>query len=396
VVDADGRWVVPGLIDTHTHVATNYQELTGQLPNRAELDAMTEAQLTLYLLNGVTTIVNLGDFGEPLIRFRNEVLQGDMVGPNIVAAMYARGPVNSGDGGPRDQSVRDSADANAFFGRAVEAGYDMIKIYNWTPASAARELLRLSAATGVPVSGHFPQTLHPRNTLDRGLANVAHAAAYHWTWFSGGDSPSTLADAAEATLAAGATISSTLGIMETVAQVWGNNTSGIAAYWARPENEFMHWTERDLHERGIAGPRWNPAGASPGGYDDDLEAIRRHAQAMVQAGVPIMAGTDSPTVLGVAGYSMHRELEALTRIGFSPLQALAAATAAPGAFLEQRVPGLDRVGRLAPGSIADLLIVDADPRSDVANLSSPWRVMARGTLHDPADLLNHVRTLQSQ
>jgi imidazolonepropionase-like amidohydrolase len=94
--------------------------------------------------------------------------------------------------------------------------------------------------------------------------------------------------------------------------------------------------------------------------------------AMARAGVPLMAGTDGP--LAQAGPALHDELQMLVKAGMSPLHALQAATRNPAAFIGR----LPELGTIERGKIADLVLVDADPLLDIANLRRVSTVILGG------------------
>ena len=101
----------------------------------------------------------------------------------------------------------------------------------------------------------------------------------------------------------------------------------------------------------------------------------------------MVAGTDCPNVAIVSGYSLHRELELLVRAGLSPMEAIVAATRRPA----ERLGKSDVFGSVAPGRAADLLLLSADPLADIRNVRKIERVIARGTIHEPAHLLEALR-----
>jgi len=100
-----------------------------------------------------------------------------------------------------------------------------------------------------------------------------------------------------------------------------------------------------------------------------------------------MAGTDCPNVAIVSGFSLHRELELLVRAGLSPMVAILAATSRPAERLGRR----DVWGTLAAGRSADLLVLTADPLADIRNVGRIERVIARGVVYEPAQLLRGLR-----
>lgn len=96
---------------------------------------------------------------------------------------------------------------------------------------------------------------------------------------------------------------------------------------------------------------------------------------MVKAGVPIMAGTDAPIGFLTPGASLHEELALLVEAGLSPLEALRAATYEPARFL-----GLElKQGTIAPGMKADMVILAADPLSNIKNTKQIADIIRNGT-----------------
>ena len=100
------------------------------------------------------------------------------------------------------------------------------------------------------------------------------------------------------------------------------------------------------------------------------------------AGVPIVAGTDQ----GIPGYSLHRELEVYVEAGFTPLEALQAAT-----ILAARAVGVEKEsGSLELGKRGDVLLLNADPLMDIHNTRAVWRTVSQGAVYDPAPLWQSV------
>src|ERR1700733_10691897 len=100
------------------------------------------------------------------------------------------------------------------------------------------------------------------------------------------------------------------------------------------------------------------------------------------AGIPIVAGTDQ----GVPRYSLHRELELYVEAGFTPLEAIQAAT-----IQSARAIGLENEsGSLEPGKRGDVLLLDADPLADIHNTRKVWRTVAAGAVYEPAPLWRSV------
>jgi imidazolonepropionase-like amidohydrolase len=123
----------------------------------------------------------------------------------------------------------------------------------------------------------------------------------------------------------------------------------------------------------------DPIGVRRRFVEHELEIVRRlHA-----AGVPFLAGTDTPAGVGVTpGISLHLELQRFVAAGFTPLEALQTATINPARFLGK----LADYGSIAPGGIADLVILRASPLASIANTRAIAGVVADGRYWSPSDL----------
>ncbi len=379
IIDGSSRYLVPGMVDTHTHLATNVREFLGAVvPSSAEEAA--RSQLILYLARGVTTILNNGDFGEALPRWGTETESGELVGPNIYAAQYARGNNNTSDGGPPDRAVTNASQAREFTRQAFADGYQFMKVYNQTPRDAALAILDEARILGMPVLGHFPQTMSSRQLLDNGLAMVAHSGAYLWKFFRNNinTSDALIAEAIQMTLDNGTAVTATLGIEELIDQIWCNDPQGVAAYWAREETRYMHPTTVSLNNRSITSNRWNPGGCNRGAYVGVTNFLRKFTLALHEAGATLTMGTDSPTVLGVPGFSAIDEVQALVNSGIPLVDAIRMATWNGGRFISSKLELAVPFGAIRDGWRADLVLLDSNPLESTENLEDIVGVMANG------------------
>jgi hypothetical protein len=341
----------------------NVIELLGSGSNGL-LNLVGTNQLQLYLANGVTTIVNLGDFGEPQTLWAQEIEAGTRIGPRHLAGKYARGGQGSCDGGPPQVTVGNTAqDGRKYVQAAVQEGYRFIKIYNCTPPGAVDGILAEAGKLNIPVAGHFPVQYNSRALLlDPAFSLLAHANAFLFNGYlstSSGHAPRNLAIASM--VEGGTAMSTGMWIVEVLAQIWCHHQSGYDAWLSASPIELMHFTELELHDRSFSSNRFAPPGCSPGDYNGALAFSRDIIRRALDAGVEVVTGTDSPTVFGVAGFSMHSELQALRRAGLSDAEALATATGNAGRYLARVLPDDVPIGRVAPGHRADLLLLDRSP-----------------------------------
>ena len=104
-------------------------------------------------------------------------------------------------------------------------------------------------------------------------------------------------------------------------------------------------------------------------------------------GVTVVMGTDAGNIGALHGPSVFREMALMHEAGLSPLEVLRTATTNGAQALRMA----DRLGTIAPGKLADLVILDADPLADVGNLSHAYRVLKNGVVFDPKELVDSIR-----
>ena len=149
-IDGTGQFLMPGLADMHTHVSVISS--FGQTPDQLS----AEEQGVLLIANGVTTILNMGDYERhDLIALRNRWLAGAALGPNMLVGKFIRGPDDSGT----STEIAASADqARTLIRRAWSLDYDFIKVYSRLSAATHEAALVEADGLGLPVFGHLPLT----------------------------------------------------------------------------------------------------------------------------------------------------------------------------------------------------------------------------------------------
>lgn len=374
-VDVSGRWIIPGLIDSHAHLGPSQSWARPR-----------------YLAWGVTTLRDVhGGLGS-LAALRRPPDKAAPQGPRV----YASGPMI--DGLPatyRDAiGVNGENDARKGVDRLVTAGADLIKVYTRIDAPLLRAIVDEAKAFNLSVTGHLGMT-DAVTAARAGLASIEHMSgvaeaaskspsaliAAHYRGFYPGWTAAERSwgqlDSAVLTLVARrladakVTIIPTLVLHETLSRL---NEPGLLrdpALQDVPEEQRREWDVRGMISR--AG--WSGA---------DFEAFRRSRpmqdlflRAFAAAGGRIAAGTDASNQMLVPGYTAHREMELLVRAGLTPREALRAATRNGAVLL-----GVDSLGLIAPGKAADLLVLSKDPLADIRNTRAIQSVMARGQLLD--------------
>jgi len=347
VVPLDGRWVIPGLIDTHAHVSGRWAPGGGG----DELSRIRD-ELRLYARYGVTTVNSLGD-GDAVIRARDAASPTD---PH--ARLLAAGAVVA-DSEPA--AARVTAIQNA------DAGADWLKLRvddnlgtsAKMPWGAVQAVMDVGRERGLRVATHVFYLDDAKRLLDMGAGLVAHSVRD--------------VDVDEEFVQA-LRERSVCYVPTLVREV------STFVYSERPDffddPFFQRYADAEEVAR-LSSPelmeetRRSPAAA---GYRVALAQAQRNVKALSDAGASIAFGTDAGPAARFPGYFEHMELSLLVEAGLTPAQALHSATGAAAACL-----GLDDVGTLESGRWADFLVLAADPLADVEASRTLERVYVAGS-----------------
>jgi imidazolonepropionase-like amidohydrolase len=357
--------LLPGLIDAHVHLcfdgsAAPAERLEGITP--AALDQLMARSAARALAAGVTTVRDCGCLDDAIFRFRGLVESGQTDGPTILAAGRPL-TIPMGHCWFLGGVAHDQAELLGLVRQEVERGADLLKIMATGgamtptsdpnrpqfPAAWLRAAVELAHSLGRPVAAHGHTRQGILEAVEAGVDTVEHATFLTET------GPS-ISDADLATLAAsGVTAVPTL------------TPLGLGARAGEPS--------RLAKERGLSAA--------------DMWGLRKQlVERFRSAGVPMIAGSDCG-VGHVPHDSVLLEVEFLHEAGLPRAEALLAATGRAADALGVA----DRVGRLAPGRVADMLVVAGDPLSDLSALRRPLAVFQRGrrvaaAADDPASNLS--------
>lgn len=363
-----GRWLMPGLADMHIH-------------------AWAPNHLLLCLANGVTTVRNM--FGGPLhLHWRELIRSRQMVGPRLLTA----GPIVDGDPPvwPGSAVVTTAEQGRAAVRQQHEAGYDFIKVYDGIPREAWEAVVDEARLRGLQVCGHVADSAGLHRALAVSQDSIEHLSGtvehLHTDgpdlrgiegWFKFHE----LDDAAMAELAgrvrdAGTWSCPTLVVMDRIvpADEAARFVDEPHMRYVAPATQAMWDPSKDFRFRSWTDEHY--AGLRAGDA-----ARRRFVGALQDAGAGLLLGTDAFNPWVVHGFAIHEELRLLVEAGLTPYEALACGTSAVGRFL-----GESDVGVVAEGARADLLLLEADPLLDVANLTRRVGVMADGAWFPEAEL----------
>ncbi|AXC11643.1 Amidohydrolase family protein [Acidisarcina polymorpha] len=365
VLDASGKYAIPGLWDMHAH----YEQVEWG---------------PIYLAAGVTSVRDVGNEFD-FIRTLHEALdrkQDPAIGPHLEFAgvIDGTGPLAVG------AVLADTPEqALLWVERYKAAGARQIKIYSSVKPEIVKAITSYAHARGMTVTGHIPEGMTAIEGINDGMDQINHIQ-YEVPYFSRteldsqGKPDRTKALVLELDGPRSRDLISTLRAHHTVLD------PTVALF-----ESFMNTKPLNEIEPGLnhVAPQLREALDSPPAPADKAALTNAHWQVLMAtlralhaAGIPIVAGTDQ----AIPGYSLHRELELYVEAGFTPLEALQAAT-----IEAARALGLEKEsGSLETGKRGDVLLLDADPLADIHNTRRVWRTIAAGAVYDPAPLWRSV------
>lgn len=360
-VQGNGQaWLVPGLADMHTHLSTG-------------------EDAALYVAGGVTTVLQMGGEGriEPVLSLRNALKNG--LSPQVYFGFMVDGPEPLAGGWP----IHSVAEARLAVQVAKDRHYDFIKVYNGLTSEQFDAIVDESRKQGLPVIGHAVRSVGLPAALFRGQVMVAHAEEFYYTAFGNKPDESLMAAVVADTKRSGAYVTANLSFLDAIDRQWGK-PAVRAQLFADPLVKYMSTVTRVLL---WGSPRRNYA-ARRGNFPMPMPFMRKFVGELSRAGVPILAGTDSPLIPGlVPGAGINEELRMLVDSGLSNFQALSSATRVPGEFIARYAPGGARFGVIDAGARADLLLVQDNPLEKLDTLRSPLGVMQNGRWWSAARIL---------
>ena len=370
IVDGRGKTLLPGLWDCHMHVSSDYTGLQ-------------------ELSMGVTSVRDPGNDDTQTIDRRERAARGDLLMPHVYASSLIDG---KGKYTAQVANVATSeAEAVALVDKAKANGFIGVKFYgtlnkDWLPAAAAE-----AHKQGLHVHGHIPVGMRTLDAINAGYDEVTHI---NWIVMQGMpdevlsqsngimrfEGPGRYAKGLDlngkpmtdivTTMAAKGTYSDPT--MVAFEGLYVPENGDLSPAYAPFFGTMPPATERSYRTGGFAVPK----DLTRSDYRASWAKMVQLLGKMHKAGVPIVAGTDG------AGIELVRELEIYLEAGFTPGEALAAATIVPAKLVGQD----KRTGSIKPGKVADLVLVEGDPSQRIGDLRNTRVVMLEGKLLD-ADAL---------
>ena len=367
VIDAGGRALLPGLFDLHDH--------------------MDPWSGLLHVASGVTTVRDMGSDNAVLAAQMARVDSGNAIGPRTVPAGFIEGKsAHNASGG---FVVSNPDEIRAAIDWYAQRGYPQLKLYNSYRREWVAETTRYAHERGLRVSGHVPAFMRAEEVVRMGYDELQHINQVMLNFLVGpqddtrtllrfylvlekahaldlGSKP--VRKFLELLKERGTVVDPTAATFEDMYQRQGEPHPAYASvidHLPGTVRRNLHMTSFDVTDANVA--RYKAS------YDKMLEMIGR----LHRAGVTLVAGTDT-----TAGLGLHRELELYAKAGIPPAEVLRIATW-NGARVTRT---LDRLGSITPGKLADLILVDGDPTTNISDIRRIGLVMKDGVIYRPSEV----------
>jgi imidazolonepropionase-like amidohydrolase len=366
IIDAHGKTILPGLWDMHAH----FEQVEWG---------------PIYLAAGVTTVRDCGNEFEFITAVRDAIAQGRGLGPRLLLAgiVDGTGPLALGV-----ERVDTPEQARAWTNRYHAAGFQQMKIYSSVKLEELKIVTDEAHRLGMTVTGHIPQGLNAYQAIEAGQDQINHIDyiadimkaplpedATRLDRFRAGanidlDSPEAK-KALEFLKEHHTVVDPTMALME----FFTATTAKPPASFEPGVNKIAPELAEQLTD---VTPPTDRSAIGEKVYEKELAIVG----ALHRAGIPVVAGTDQT----VPGYSLHREIELYVQSGFTPMEAIQAATIVPA-----RVMGLEKEsGTVEKGKRGDLILINGNPLEDIHATRNVEYVITNGTMFHTAELWQSV------
>ena len=366
LIDAHGKTILPGLWDMHAH----FEQVEWG---------------PIYLAAGVTTVRDCGNEFEFITAVRDAIAHGHGLGPRLLLAGIVDG---TGTFSLGVQRVDTPEQALQWTDRYHAAGFHQIKIYSEVKLDEVKVIVDEAHRLGMTVTGHVPEGLNAYQVIEAGQDQINHigyvADIMHAPF------PADMSRDEKRKVTANIDLQSTEA-QKALAFLKDHHTvvdptlalfEFFTATTAKPPASFEPGVNKIAPELAEQltdiGPPTERSETIEKVFEKELEIVG----ALHRAGIPVVAGTDQT----VPGYSLHREIELYVQAGFTPMEAIQAATIVPA-----RVMGLDREsGTVEKGKRGDLILIDGNPLEDIHNTRNVEFVISNGVMYHTAELWQSV------
>jgi imidazolonepropionase-like amidohydrolase len=354
IVDAQGKSVLPGLWEMHAH----FEQVEWG---------------PIYLASGVTTARDVGNEREFIVAARDAIAAGRGIGPRLVMAGVVDG---SGPFALGVIRVDTPEQAREQVQKYKAAGFQQIKIYSSVKPDILKVVTAEAHRLGMTVTGHIPFGMNAIQGIEDGMDQINHVE-YLTSVMVDPKSKTIDPDAPNVRkvikllLERHIVVDPTLALMEVILHPLDHPISAFEPGILKVAPEL----KEGLETMGVPPPKAEQSAAT-------FRAMEATVRVLHQAGVPIVAGTDQ----AVPGFSLDREIELYVQAGFTPMEAIQAATLVPA-----RAMGMEKdSGTVEVGKRADVIVVDGNPLENISDIRKVSTVFAAGRKYEPAALWSAV------
>ena len=368
LIEGEGRSLIPGLWDMHVHI---------NAPDGA-----------LHLAAGVTTVRDLANTHERLMDTIAQFEQGTAIGPRVYRAGFidAAGPFAA----PTGNLAETLDEALDYIERIDERGYGHIKIYSSIDPEWVAPMAEAMHERGIRLSGHIPSGMTAEDAVRDGFDEIQHINMVFLNFLAGPDDDTRTPvrfvlvaeeghaldlDSDEVQAFIDLLVREDVVVDPTVAifdNMFRHRSGEISPSYAMVADHFPPNVRRSM----LAG-RMDINEDNAERYAASAQALLAMIRRLHEAGVPLVAGTDS-----LAGFTLHRELELYAEAGIPNAEVLRLATIGAAEILGDG----DRIGRIAPGYAADLVALDGNPLEDINAIRQTAMTLQGQRLYRPAEI----------
>lgn len=374
-IDARGRALLPGLADMHVHLG--------------------ETEGVQHLAAGVTMVRDMANDPDALFGFQRRIEAGEEVGPRIFMSGIMEGP--GPFAGPTKVLIDDEAKAREAVDNYAKLGYQGVKIYSSIKSELVPVIARLAHEKGLRVGGHVPAYMTARQFIEAGADEMQHINFVFLNFFFD-EVKDTRTPARFTTVAQrgskldlnSSEVRSFVQLMKDKQVVldptvtvfytmFTRQPGAVGPGYAQIASRLPPQVRRSLLTGGLPIPK-----GSEQQYQDSADALLRMIKLLYDSGITLVAGTDA-----LPGFTLHRELELYVQAGISAPEALRIATLNGAKVLDREAD----LGTIAPGKLADMILVDGDPARRISDIRKTDLVVKDGKVYEVGALYRSIGVL---
>ncbi|MEQ1762038.1 MAG: amidohydrolase family protein [Pyrinomonadaceae bacterium] len=385
-VDGTGKYLIPGLVDMHTHLLSDGDDYP---------DSIAHDELRVMVANGVTTVRFM--IGTPeLLKYRAQSARGEIAAPTI----WVASPHLTGREQGNNFVVKTEEDARDAVRKSKAAGYDFIKVTTFVPAAIYEAAVDEAAKQGIRMVGHADREYVTAPRAWTAKQQIEHLDGYMEQilrddapmkgsvsdlYMSNPKNWESIDYIDEAKIAIVAKKSVEANPFSDPTQHFFKNSFAIPRseesiraqpdfrfYPKKVQDQWLSWYKRASLINQVSAERkmkW-------------IDARNKLIKAIHDNGGKLMTGSDTPEFLWLYGFGLHHELKALRDAGIGNYAALAAGTRNPHEFLGS----LSKAGTVEKGKAGDLILLNKNPLEDIAATYDRAGVMLKGKYHTQTEL----------